>query len=168
VREFKDGEVIDLGDRLYTVSIAENDQAASTVRLRGRTIFLTISSRLSPEDKKRAVHKLVTRLLAAERRAKLQLKLKELNRLHFNARFKDVAWHTQTAKWGSCTADGRIFVSSRLLFAPEDVLEYVCIHELAHLIEFNHSKRFWKLVGQAMPDYGEKITWLRAHGMELD
>jgi predicted metal-dependent hydrolase len=50
------------------------------------------------------------------------------------------------------------------LVAPEDVLEYVCIHELAHLVEYNHSKRFWSLVEKAMPDYKEKREWLKKNG----
>ena len=59
---------------------------------------------------------------------------------------------------------GNINISTRLLFAPDDVLEYVCIHELAHLIEHNHSQRFWMLVAQAMPDYTAKETWLKEKG----
>ncbi|MBI5872346.1 M48 family metallopeptidase [archaeon] len=45
--------------------------------------------------------------------------------------------------------------------APEDAIKYVCIHELAHLLEMNHSKRFWELVGKAVPDYKEKKRWLK-------
>jgi hypothetical protein len=48
--------------------------------------------------------------------------------------------------------------------APDDILEYVCIHELAHLCEMNHSPRFWALVKKAMPDYKEKEKWLKANG----
>ena len=46
------------------------------------------------------------------------------------------------------------------------VLEYVCIHELAHLREMNHSKRFWSLVHDALPDHRERVAWLKAHGHE--
>ena len=66
--------------------------------------------------------------------------------------------------WGSCSEKGNINISTRLLFAPEDVLEYVCIHELAHLIEQNHSEKFWQLVKNAMPNYQEKRKWLKENG----
>ena len=46
----------------------------------------------------------------------------------------------------------------------DDILEYVCIHELAHLIEHNHSDRFWALVEKAMPNFREKINWLKENG----
>jgi len=48
-----------------------------------------------------------------------------------------------------------------LLFAPDEVIDYVCIHELAHLKERNHSPEFWKLVEGALPDYREKEKWLK-------
>jgi predicted metal-dependent hydrolase len=54
--------------------------------------------------------------------------------------------------------------SSRLLFAPQDVQDYVIIHELAHLIELNHSDAFWQLVADAMPNYSEKENWLKENG----
>jgi predicted metal-dependent hydrolase len=47
------------------------------------------------------------------------------------------------------------------LFAPKDVFDYICIHELAHLVEQNHSDKFWALVEKAMPDYMEKEKWLK-------
>jgi hypothetical protein len=48
-----------------------------------------------------------------------------------------------------------------LLFAPQPVIDYVIIHELAHLLEFNHSDRFWEIVGKVMPDYEKKERWLK-------
>ena len=51
--------------------------------------------------------------------------------------------------------------------APEEVLRYVVIHELCHLIEFNHSARFWSLVENQMPDYEAWKKWLKSHGSEL-
>jgi predicted metal-dependent hydrolase len=50
-----------------------------------------------------------------------------------------------------------------LLFAPAEVIDYIIIHELAHLVEMNHSDRFWALVAAAMPDYVEKERWLKVN-----
>jgi len=67
-------------------------------------------------------------------------------------------------RWGSCDHLGRLSFNWRILLAPEGVLDYVVVHELAHCHEFNHSPRFWQIVAQQMPDYKEKEHWLNTHG----
>ncbi|MDV7393186.1 M48 family metallopeptidase, partial [Arthrospira platensis SPKY1] len=69
-----------------------------------------------------------------------------------------------SSNWGSCSSGRNINLSTRLLFAPPAVQDYVIIHELAHLVELNHSDRFWKLVSEIMPDYEEKEKWLKEYG----
>jgi predicted metal-dependent hydrolase len=66
--------------------------------------------------------------------------------------------------WGSCTLKGNLNFNYRLIKAPHFVIKYIIIHELAHLIELNHSKRFWTIVQIQMPDYEEARTWLKEHG----
>ena len=56
-------------------------------------------------------------------------------------------------RWGSCSSKGTINFSFRLMMAPESAIEYVVIHELLHLKELNHSKDFWELMSEAMPEY---------------
>ncbi|MCP4203859.1 MAG: M48 family metallopeptidase [bacterium] len=73
----------------------------------------------------------------------------------------------QRTLWGSCSARGVISLNWRLIAAPKPVFEYVVVHELCHLIERNHGKRFWKLVGSMLPDYPERRTWLQRHGVAL-
>lgn len=164
VREFNDGDIIDIGSRKYNVKIDYVNKKSSSGRLVGNTIHLLISANIPDEYKKRHAYEIVRKMLSEARLPALRSKLKELNKSHFNAKFKDVRWKKQLSQWGSCSENKYINISYRLLFAPQDVLEYVCIHELAHLIEFNHSKRFWKLVSSAMPDYEEKEKWLKENG----
>ncbi|MCO5382597.1 MAG: M48 family metallopeptidase [Methanosarcina barkeri] len=59
----------------------------------------------------------------------------------------------QRRRWGSCSADNVLRINFQLVMAPPEQLEYVVVHELCHVIEKNHSARFWKLVKQLMPDY---------------
>ena len=68
------------------------------------------------------------------------------------------------SNWGSCSEKGNINISTRALFTPNDVLDYLYVHELAHLVEQNHSNSFWTLVQKAMPDYKEKQKWLKENG----
>lgn len=71
------------------------------------------------------------------------------------------------SRWGSCSADGRLFFSWRLIFATPDVLDYVVSHEVAHLAELNHSKRFWNMVEQLCPGWETSNEWLKHHGQTL-
>lgn len=71
------------------------------------------------------------------------------------------------SRWGSCSEDGRLSFSWRLMLAPEHVLDYVVAHEVAHLVELNHSKRFWQLVDRICPGSGPAKLWLRRHGATL-
>lgn len=73
----------------------------------------------------------------------------------------------QKTRWGSCSAKGNLNFNWRLILAPEEVLDYVVIHELAHRREMNHSDRFWRIVESVMPDYRERRQWLRDHGDQL-
>ena len=71
------------------------------------------------------------------------------------------------SRWGSCTSSGDIMLSWRLVGAPPKVFEYVVAHELAHLIEMNHSVRFWNQVETLMPDWKPARAWLKADGASL-
>ncbi|MEM7328005.1 MAG: SprT family zinc-dependent metalloprotease [Pseudomonadota bacterium] len=71
------------------------------------------------------------------------------------------------SRWGSCTSDGRLAFSWRLIMAPPDVLEYVAAHECAHLLEMNHSPAFWAHVETCRPDWKRERAWLRQNGRDL-
>jgi len=64
-------------------------------------------------------------------------------------------------RWGSCTRAANISLSLRLILAPERVIDYVIVHELAHILEHNHSKKFWQKVEQFYPEYKKCRKWLR-------
>jgi predicted metal-dependent hydrolase len=64
-------------------------------------------------------------------------------------------------RWGSCSAAGNLNFAWRLVMAPPGVIDYVIVHELTHLVEMNHSRRFWGRVGRILPDYATRRKWLR-------
>jgi predicted metal-dependent hydrolase len=72
-----------------------------------------------------------------------------------------------SSRWASCSSNGAMSFSWRLLLAPEPVLAYVVEHEVAHLDVMDHSKRFWKLVESRCPDYRDHERWLRRFGPGL-
>lgn len=73
----------------------------------------------------------------------------------------------QRSRWGSCSPQGHIALNYRLLLMPAEVREYILIHELMHLKQANHSRRFWRLVEAACPRFRDAERWLRAHGPSL-
>lgn len=70
-------------------------------------------------------------------------------------------------KWGSCSSDRNLTFNYRLAMAPLDVIDYVVIHELCHLLHMNHDRSFWRRVGSIMPDYKEKELYLERHGQSM-
>jgi predicted metal-dependent hydrolase len=73
----------------------------------------------------------------------------------------------QKMRWGSCTNEGAIYVNWRIVMAPMSVIDYVVVHELAHLIHPNHSADYWQVVRSIMPDYEQRKEWLRINGPKL-
>ena len=71
------------------------------------------------------------------------------------------------SRWGSCTSDGGLMYSWRLILAPADVLDYVAAHEVSHLQEMNHSPAYWAIVARLCPHYETPRKWLRLHGSAL-
>ena len=78
--------------------------------------------------------------------------------------YNDILISDLKYRWGSCTLKGNLNFNWRLIKAPQFVINYVVIHELAHLIELNHSERFWNIVRVQMPNYLEAKEWLRGNG----
>ena len=79
-------------------------------------------------------------------------------RLEYFGKLYDVTWNrvsirNQKTRWGSCSRKKDLSFNYRLLYLPGHLRDYVIVHELCHLREFNHSKKFWELVGAAFPDY---------------
>lgn len=77
-------------------------------------------------------------------------------------RFKDTS-----SRWGSCTADGNLSFSWRIMMAPPPVINYLVAHEVAHLKEMNHGPKFWKLCEELCPDTGRCKAWLKKNGGAL-
>jgi predicted metal-dependent hydrolase len=73
----------------------------------------------------------------------------------------------QRSRWGSCSSKGTLSFNWRLVLAPHDVLDYVVVHEICHLVELNHGAQFWKLVEKRRPSYRESRQWLDDHGWEI-
>ncbi len=108
-----------------------------------------------------ALPKVISGLMAKVLHDPFLERVLDLNNLHFGYLVEGIAFRYNKSNWGSCSFSGNLTFSTRLFLAPLDVIDYVIIHELAHLEQHNHSPAFWKLVRGAMPDFKEKTKWLK-------
>jgi predicted metal-dependent hydrolase len=82
-------------------------------------------------------------------------------------KYTRITLRDQRSRWGSCSSKGSLSFNWRLVLAPHDVLDYVVVHEVCHLVELNHGAAFWKLVEKRRPKYRESKRWLDEHGWEI-
>ena len=84
-----------------------------------------------------------------------------------NLHFSKIRITNNKSKWGSCSSKGVIAFNWRLIFAPKEILDYLVVHEMCHIAEMNHSKKFWDLVESILPEYKSAKSWLRVNGSRL-
>lgn len=84
-----------------------------------------------------------------------------------NVTYGRITIREQKTRWGSCSSEGNLNFNWRLIFAPEEVLDYIVVHELAHRREMNHSQAFYAIVKSILPDYKKSQKWLRDNGRSL-
>jgi predicted metal-dependent hydrolase len=113
-------------------------------------------------DLRPAVERHLRQLAARE----LPPRVLELAALH-NLPVRRVTVRNQRSRWGSCSRRGTVSLNWRLVQAPGSVRDYLVLHELAHLKEMNHSRRFWSEVARLCPEFAEAERWLKQHSSLL-
>lgn len=158
-REWVDGHTVLIAGR--TVALRRGASARAGVIDAGDALVVTPRAADGPD-----LRPIASAWLLARAKRELPARLLELaSRLDLTV--SRVSVRNQRARWGSCATGGRISLNWRLLQTPDDVRDYVLIHELMHLRQANHSRRFWALVARACPGYETSRRWLRAHEAAL-
>jgi predicted metal-dependent hydrolase len=166
--EFHNEQEIPVMGKSFIINIREGDGKSSRARLKGNTIAITLPNGLNDAERKRHVYILSRKAISKGVLPDLVCRVNELNERHFQFKFNDIRIREQETRWGSYSRrTNRINLNFRLLFAPQEIIDSVIVHELAHIKEQNHSKRFWNLVLAAMPDYKVRRKWLRKNGNNL-
>ncbi len=93
-------------------------------------------------------------------------KAKELSKIH-SLPYEKTYIRDQKTKWGTCSSQKNIGLNWKLIKMPQDIIEYVICHELAHLKEMNHSKRFRAVVESLYPNYKSAEKWMKKYGLSL-
>lgn len=167
-KEYCTGQLLQVGSRQYTLDVREEDRDSHTARLREGTIYLLLSQKSTPTACAKAIKTLLSRVVAGDFQQEITRRVLDWNDRTVKQSLRSVNLKYNHSNWGSCSRDRNVNLSTRLLFAPPDVQDYVILHELAHLVELNHSDRFWAIVECYMPDYQQKEKWLKAHREECD
>jgi predicted metal-dependent hydrolase len=155
---FEDGEIIQYRGEDCLISLEGTGRIARIVAGNPRTLSV-------PGDPDTTAARVV-RFLKKQAKADLT-KAVERHCETLRVEAKGVSVKDTRSRWGSCTADGQLAFSWRLIMAPPEVLDYVAAHECAHLKEMNHSARFWAHVARCCPDWQRQRAWLRLHGTQL-
>jgi predicted metal-dependent hydrolase len=153
------GEVPYLGSRLELAVSVEPGRTRPHVSRRGHSLLVKVGDEAGVQEalerwyRRRARTEIEPRLDAAVARA----------RTHYSK----LSIRSQRTRWASCSSSGAMSFNWRLLLAPEEILDYVVEHEVAHLEVHDHSQRFWNLLESRVPEVAERERWLRRNGQTL-
>jgi predicted metal-dependent hydrolase len=162
--QYVNGQQIQLFDRTISLSIKNESRKTTTGRLNGSTNTLDL---IVPQNVDRQqVSNAISRALAQYYRSHFEEMVHHYNDNHFHKKISGIRLKNNSSNWGSCSSNGIINLSTRLLLVPLPAQRYVVVHELAHLLELNHSHRFWALVEKVMPDYSKYDRWLSKHASD--
>ena len=151
-----DGSIILLQGEPVTITVAVTP-SGTVAHYGGRSVRVTDVSDVRPD---------IERDLRELARQRLVPRLHEIA-VRYGLTVARVSIRNQRSRWGSCSRTGAVALNFRLLQMPPAVCDYVLIHELMHLKQPNHGRRFWALVEAACPDYRDAERWLRISGRAL-
>lgn len=154
---FLDGQRVTAMGTEFQIKISEAERKHAAGTALGTDIKITVPTDTPHKRRAEAIQTLSRRLISGAILEKTSDYVKGLNAAHFNSRIKDIRIKGASTRWGSCSpsrgGSNNININFWLLFMPEPLLRYVVVHELAHTVQRNHSKDFWKEVERAIPDY---------------
>jgi hypothetical protein len=157
-KETKSGDTIPYLGRNLEVVTRQNRRNTNSIKLeRNRLVVAIGSGRLNLVLEQ--WYRIQATKLIKERTDKLSARL--------GLTYNQIIIRGQKTRWGSCSHKGNLSFNWKRIMAPEHVIDYVIIHELTHLKEMNHTKRFWKLVAEYCPRWREHKKWLKDHETEL-
>ncbi len=156
-QRFVDGEVFYFLGEAYPVKIVERQAQA---------LVLNGTFCLRRSDMPRAAE-IFEAWYKAQARRIFEARVAEISRLN-GFRPTRLRLSSARTRWGSCSAKGSISLTWRLVMTPLMIIDYVIVHELSHLVEHNHSSRFWVRVETIVPDYRARRAWLKANAQKLE
>ena len=167
-KSYEDGGILNVANQSFKLALIRENRSSGIIRLTepGKLEIKIPSSDNFNEQK--LIRQLIIKFCQKYFIPYIHDKVRLYNEKYFNQEIGSVKLKYNKSNWGSCSNGRNLNFSVRLLLAPDDVIDYVVVHELAHLLEMNHSPRYWKIVESVMPDYKVKEKYLKEFGSRLD
>lgn len=167
-KTYPHGSTLAIGGQTFTIHLSDAKSDMAGIKLRNQT-DIVISLPVGKEyDAQKVIKKLLAKFACRYFLPRIAERVHFYNQQFFRQSYNSVRLKYNKSNWGSCSGDRNLNFSVRLFFAPPDVIDYVVVHELAHLVEMNHSPRFWKLVSDVIPDYKKSEKLLKANSYLYD
>ncbi|HPF78942.1 MAG TPA: SprT family zinc-dependent metalloprotease [Alphaproteobacteria bacterium] len=156
---FEDGAVISILGKLCEIKVSYDKTLKKTdIYLKNNELIVSTNK----EDPSSRIKRFIINLAKDHLHELAHEKAAEIGKTISKIEVKDT-----TSRWGSCSHDGKLCFSWRLIFAPEKAFDYVVAHEVAHLKHMDHSPAFWRLCEDLCEDYSKGKSWMRRHSGEL-
>lgn len=167
-REYRQNMPIRTALKEYSLAIKKEDRVTISSKVIDHRIVLKVPPPPPGGFTTNTIQRAIANAVAKDQLPWLSDKVHYWNDHYFGEKIASIRMKYVQSKWGSCSSERDLLFSSRLLLVPEKGIDYVIVHELAHLKELNHSPKFWDWVRKAMPDYKTWDKKLRHHGHEFD
>ena len=153
----------------YYVKVIEEVRSNGLVELKNQNqLHVYIPSSLPEFEKRIYIRTLLSKMISNRYKKYIVDKVHYWNTMYFQKPINRISLKYNTTNWGSCSANNNINLSTRALLLPEPMIDYIIVHELSHLIEMNHSHRFWNIVASVMPDYQSRENWITNNSKHID
>lgn len=152
--------------KLHTLKIAESELKKPGYKIEGESITLYIPKGTDYEKIDGIVKKFLLEVYKMECRRILPEKVRFYAQ-KYGFKFTRLTFRNNISNWGSCSHDDHISLNIKLMKLPDEIIDYVILHELCHTVEKNHSSGFWKLVKQVCPDFESRRHQLRHYNTRL-
>ena len=168
LKEYKDEDYFTIGSQKFFLEIEKSNRESGHIKLNQEGVLRIQIHQTGNYDEQKLIKNLLIKFCQKYFLPTITERVHYYNNLYFKKQINGVRLKYNKSNWGSCSTGKNLNFSVRLFFAPPDVIDYVIVHELAHLLEMNHSDKFWNLVKSVMPDYKHKEKLLKQKGSSFD
>ena len=162
-RAYTHGSNFKIGQDNFEIKHIIEDRNTLSGKIEGPNLILKLPPQFAVRPNKQIAN-LVSRICANHYNETICKRVDFWNDSYFQESINQIKLKYNRSNWGSCSRRANINLSTRILFTPTEIQDYIIVHELAHLKEMNHSKKFWAIVASVYPKYQSAEKWLKEQG----
>ena len=158
--KYIDGEVVPYLGRYYRLKCINGDSLS--LKMKSGSFVITIPKGQKPEQK--VIKNLLVDWYKKYAKIHLEEKTKKFSET-MNVNPKSIVIKNYKSRWGSCSSKGELSFNWRIILTPQWIVDYIVVHELCHLLEFNHSPKYWSHVKRYIPNWKDCRNWLKENNV---